>query len=77
MIFSALARTRGWSIRSRCGGDRGNRGGWEFMDEKSHPLQSGDYTAILDIGDKKLTQRIHALVLDPETPVSNEDLDSE
>jgi hypothetical protein len=49
--------------------------GWELVDDKSHPLQSGDYTAILRVGDKELTQPVHVSGSNPENLLSGEDFD--
>jgi hypothetical protein len=54
-----------------------NTVGWGLVDDKSHPVQSGDYTAILRVGDKELTQPLHVSVPNPEIPMSGEDLDSD
>jgi hypothetical protein len=40
---------------------------WDMMGGRFRPIQNGDYTATLQVGDKKLTQSIHVSIENPES----------
>jgi photosystem II stability/assembly factor-like uncharacterized protein len=54
-----------------------NTVGWDLVGSKSHPLQTGDYTATLHAGDKELTQRVHVSIPDQQDAVTGDDLDTD